>query len=281
MDVRGYDDETYGEAFADVYDDWYHDVSDIESSVATLADLACAAADDGVPRVVELGVGTGRLAVPLAAAGIRVAGIDTSAAMLARLAAKPGGDAVTGIAGDMVDRLPAAIGALGGPAHVVFVAYNTFFSLLSAERQADAFAAVAAALHPGGCFVLEAFVPEEADQRARRSAVVGVRSLSADRVVLSIDTSDPAAQRAEGQYVEFTEAGGVRLRPWAIRWSTPAQLDAMAVAAGLRLEERWSDFGRAPFDPDAERHVSLYRCDVRRPGEFAPVPTDRPIDLVG
>ena len=87
---------------------------------------------------------------------------------------------------------------------------------------------VAAALVAGGRFVVEAFVPPEPDHTgaARRSGVVGVRSLSADRVVLSIDTTDPAAQRSEGQYVEFTEAGGVRLRPWSIRWSTPAQLDA-------------------------------------------------------
>ena len=85
------------------------------------------------------------------------------------------------------------------------------------------------------------------------------RSLSADRVVLSIDTTDPAAQRSEGQYVEFTEAGGVRLRPWSIRWSTPAQLDSMAAQAGLRLEHRWADAVGRAFDAESERHVSVYR----------------------
>lgn len=257
--MRGYDDDTYGEAFADVYDDWYHDLSDLDATIAALLRLAAPADPSDPPRVVELGVGTGRIAVPLAAAGVRVAGIDTSRSMLRRLADKPGGDRVIGVEGDMVDGLAVAVEALGGPPHVVVVAYNTFFSLLTPERQLDAFRAVAGVLAPGGRFVIEAFVPAPADDRARRAGVVSVKTLAADRVVLSVDTTDPAAQRAEGQYIEFTETGGVRLRPWAIRWSTPEQLDRMAHEAGLGLDERWADFTGTPFDLDAERHVSVYR----------------------
>ena len=113
----------------------------------------------------------------------------------------------------------------------------------------------------GGRFVVEAFVPPEPEPGGspRRSGVVGVRSLSADRVVLSVDTTDPGAQRSEGQYVEFTEAGGVRLRPWSIRWSTPAHLDEMAGRAGLHLEHRWADPTGTVFDGEAERHLSVYR----------------------
>jgi hypothetical protein len=258
-DVRDYDDDTYGESFADVYDDWYHDISDIGSTIATLQRLARPQSEGDTPRAVELGVGTGRIAIPLAAVGVRVAGLDTSAAMLRRLADKPGGDAVHGVRGDMVDGLDAAVAAIGGPPHLVVVAYNTFFSLLTPERQHEAFAAVAARLADGGRFVIEAFVPAPADERARRAGVVTVKTIAADRVVLSVDATDPAQQRAEGQYIEFTEAGGVRLRPWAIRWSTPEQLDEMATGAGLELDERWSDFAGAPFDRDAERHVSVYR----------------------
>jgi hypothetical protein len=78
-------------------------------------------------------------------------------------------------------------------------------------------------------------------------------------VVLSVSTADPERQLAEGQYVDITETGGVRLRPWSIRWATPAQLDEMAAEAGLRLTDRWSGFDRAPFGPDSARHVSVYR----------------------
>ncbi|MFZ9629822.1 MAG: methyltransferase domain-containing protein [Ilumatobacteraceae bacterium] len=255
--MRGYDDESYGEAFADVYDDWYHDVSDVDTTIALLARLAhdTAGAGSPTPCVVELGVGTGRLAIPLAALGVEVTGVDTSRSMLDVLASK-GAGTVHGVHGDMVGALAGL-----GPAHLVFVAYNTLFSLLTAERQQDCFHAVAAALVAGGRFVVEAFVPPDADDAggARRTGVVGVRSLAADRVVLSIDTTDPASQRSEGQYVEFTESGGVRLRPWSIRWSTPAQLDDMATRAGLRLEHRWADPAGTPFDGEAERHVSVYR----------------------
>ncbi|MFM7252745.1 MAG: methyltransferase domain-containing protein [Ilumatobacteraceae bacterium] len=277
--VRGYDDDTYGESFADVYDDWYADVSDAEALVALVASEAQAAArhsGDDTAVAVELGVGTGRLAVPLSLAGVDVIGIDTSAAMLDHLAAKASeaGTRVRALRGDMADTLA----GLGGTrCHVVFVAYNTLFSLPTAERQQHCFDAAAATLSPGGRFIVEAFVPAESDsdtstgagpgdaQPSRPSATVGVRSVAADRVVLRIDVADPAAQRAEGQYVEITEAGGVRLRPWSIRWSTPAELDEMAARAGLRLRQRHADAAGAPFDADAERHVSVYE----RPGEPA------------
>lgn len=242
--MRGYDERSYGEGFADVYDDWYADISDVEATTTTLTMLA----DGG--RVLELGVGTGRLAIPLAAAGLEVHGVDTSPSMLDRLAAKPGAAGVTAALGDMVDGLP------DGPFSLVFVAYNTFFNLLTAQRQQGCFRAVAGRLAPGGRFAIEAFVPQPGD---RPSSSVSVRSVRADRVVLDVNTSDPAHQRAEGQYVELTEAGGVRLRPWSIRWATPAELDGMAAASGFDLEARWEDFGRAPFGIDSPRHVSVYR----------------------
>ena len=104
--------------------------------------------------------------------------------------------------------------------------------------------------------MIEAFVPDES---RRRGDAVSVRSIAADRVVLSISVDDPDHQSAEGQFVELTEAGGVRLRPWSIRYATPAQLDGYAGAAGLVLEHRWESFGGNPFDLDSPRHVSVYR----------------------
>ena len=119
------------------------------------------------------------------------------------------------------------------------------------------FAAVADRLEPGGAFVVEAFVPDVAAHAATPTDV-SVRSLAVDRVVLSVTVNTPQDQRADGQFVEFTETGGVRLRPWSIRWATPEQLDAMAAAAGLTLADRWEDMTMAPFDDDSAAHVSVY-----------------------
>jgi SAM-dependent methyltransferase len=242
--MRGYDDQSYGEGFADVYDDWYSDISDIDATTVALERLAAGG------RVLELGVGTGRLALPLATTGVEVHGVDSSAAMLARLAAKPGSDRVRYVLGDMVDDLPA------GPFTLAFVAYNTFFGLLTEERQQACFHAVADRLSDHGCFAIEAFVPE---MEGDATSSVTVRSIHAHGVVLNVNMADPAHQRAEGHYIDITEAGGVRLRPWSIRWATPVQLDGMAHLAHLHLEARWSTFDGAPFGADSTRHVSVYR----------------------
>ena len=133
--MRGYEADSYGDAFADVYDDWYAGITDVGVTVRTIAALAGSGG-----TVLELGTGTGRLAVPLADAGLAVTGIDTSTAMLDRLAARDPGERVTVVVGDMVDDLPA------GPFDLAFVAYNTIFNLLTEQRQRACFAAVAAAL---------------------------------------------------------------------------------------------------------------------------------------
>jgi len=143
--VRGYGSNSYGDGFADVYDEWYADVTDVGATVARLAELA---GPDG--NVLELGVGTGRLAVPLADAGLSVTGIDSSTAMLEQLASRDPDGRVVSIAGDMVDDLPA------GPFDAALVAYNTLFNLLADGAQQRCFAAVAGRLRPGGRFVVEA-----------------------------------------------------------------------------------------------------------------------------
>jgi SAM-dependent methyltransferase len=250
-----YGPDSYGAAFADVYDDWYGDVSDVAATVAALRELA------GAGPLLELGVGTGRLALPLAAAGVEVHGLDASEAMLARLRAKPGGDAVTLTLGDMATDLPA------GPFTLVLCAYNTFFNLGSEEAQAVCFAGVAARLRPGGRFVLEAFVPEAfvPEDPRRSGSSVEVRDLALDRVVLSVARYDASTQDAHGQFVELTEAGGVRLRPWAIHWATPTQLDEMATAAGFALERRSAGWSGEPFTAASDEHVSIYRVPQESP----------------
>jgi SAM-dependent methyltransferase len=246
-EVEGYDSSTYGDRFAEVYDDWYGDVTDAEACVELVAEFA-RGADAGSPSVLELGVGTGRLAVPLAALGVLVVGVDSSAAMLERLRNKPGGTGVEGVLGDMADP-PVGDRTFG----VALVAYNTLFNLIDVADQQRCLAATGARLAPGGSLLVEAFVPEP----GRVASATTPRSITADRVVLSVSRSDPDRQEALGQYVDITEAG-IRLRPWHIRWSTPAQLDAMASSAGLVLADRWSDWQRTPFDVDAPVHVSRY-----------------------
>jgi len=256
--VDGYTDSTYGDAFADVYDEWYAGISDVGTTVDLLVDIASALPE--LP-VLELGVGTGRLAVPLAAKGLTVVGLDSSEAMLDKLAANDPAGSVQARRGDMVEDLP------DGPFSLVFVAYNTFFNLLSEARQQACFSAVAERLAAGGAFVIEAFVPEP-----QPGSSVAVRSMTTDSVVLSVTTHDEATQTAQGQYISLNESGGVRMRPWAIRYTTVDQLDAMAVASGFRLEQRWENADRTPFTTDSPRHVSLYRT-IHRPVRPQPTPT--------
>jgi SAM-dependent methyltransferase len=250
--MKGFEPASYGDAFADVYDEWYGDVSDVESTVATLRSLG------GDGPYLELGVGTGRIALALAATGAHVTGIDSSAAMLEQLHLKTANDEdsesgrighVTTVHGDMVADLP------DGPFAVIFIAYNTFFSLGSADLQNRLFAEVAHRIAPSGVFVIEAAVPDT-DRPA--GSTVGVRSLAVDRVVLSVDVHDPDVQIVEGQFVEITEESGVRLRPWRIRYCTTDELDVMAGTAGLALRRRWENMQCAPFAADSASHVSVY-----------------------
>lgn len=255
--MRGYDDRSYGEGFADVYDDWYADVTDVRATVERVLALAGAGGS-----VLELGVGTGRLAVPLARAGLRVTGVDSSPAMLARLADHDPDGLIDAVCGDMV----ADLSAIDTGFDVALIAVNTLFNIVEPDRQQECFRAVATRLRPGGRFVVEAFVPdpESGGVASPGSAVrsdVSVRSMAADHVVLSVSQHRPDDQRAEGQFVEITESGGVRLRPWSIRWATPAQLDEMASAAGFVVETRTADMAGAPFDDDSAGHVTVYRLE--------------------
>ena len=152
--VEGYDAGTYGDRFADVYDDWYGDVTD---AAACCAHLAALVERVGGGPALELGVGSGRLALPLAALGVEVHGIDASTAMVDRLRAKPGGSAIAVTIGDM-----RALELLDPPPFaLVFVAFNTFFNLGDEESQAHCLDRVATLLGPRGRFVLEGFVPRE------------------------------------------------------------------------------------------------------------------------
>jgi SAM-dependent methyltransferase len=246
--VEGYGPASYGDGMADVYDEWYPGGEDVAAAVDALARLA------GTGPVLELGVGTGRLALPLAARGLEVVGVDASAAMVARMATKPGHERVAVVIGPMEGEDPP------GPFRLVFSALNTFFNLVSAQSQDQCMVSVARRLHPEGRFLIEAFVPDGAP--APRS--VEIRSMQVDRLVLRVTVTDAAQHTADGHFVELADGAPVRLRPWAIRYAAPDELDAMAARAGLRLEQRSADWTGTPFGPDDDHHVSVYRLDPRR-----------------
>jgi SAM-dependent methyltransferase len=259
--VEGYDASTYGDRFAEVYDDWYGDVTDVAACTARLAGLV-----DEVGRgpVLELGVGSGRLALPLAARGIDVHGIDASHAMLDRLRAKPGSASLQLTEGDM-----ASLDLVDPPAFaLVFAAFNTLFNLGTIDAQRQCLLRVADLLAPNGLFVVEAFVPAETDATATRGTVTP-RQITADEVVLTASLHDPDEQTITGQHIHLTD-GGIRLRPWHLRYATPSQLDAMAEAAGLALAWRHGDWDERPFGTESSVHVSAYRRgnvrSVRPPG---------------
>ncbi len=255
--MEGYTSLSYGDGFADVYDRWYGALSDPAAIVALLNDLVGPGAS-----ILELGVGTGRLAVPLATAGFAVTGIDSSPAMLERCRALDSASKLQLIEGDMVDDLPMARFDL------VLAAYNTVFNLLDASRQQACFTAVADRLNPGGRLVLEAFVPGETAPEAAtetQESTVSVREITATSVTLSVSRHNAANRTAEGQFIELSETGGVRLRPWMIHYCSPDELDAMAATAGLELEQRYAGFDLADFGPESTRHVSIYRQTGSRP----------------
>jgi len=241
--VSTFDDpEFFGDRWADIYDRGHE--LDPAPAVRFLAELA----RDG--RVLELAIGTGRVALPLAAQGVAVEGIEASRAMLDQLRRKPGGESIPVAVGDMADV------AVEGPFRLVYLVYNTLYNLPSADRQAECFRNVAAALEPGGAFVLECFVPDVS--RFDRGQRVEARAVTEDSATLAVWRHDAVAQRLIKQEIIFG-ASGYRMLPVALRYCWPSELDMMAARAGLRLEERYAGWDRAEFGSESSSHVSVYR----------------------
>jgi ubiquinone/menaquinone biosynthesis C-methylase UbiE len=243
-------DETYGRAFADVYDDWYAQVTNVDETVDTLVRLA------GGGNLLELGVGTGRIAMPLAArlgGSARLVGIDESDEMLdvwrAKLSSSPGVSARSAVVkGDMSALLP------HGPFAVVFCTFNTFFNLPDHESQRACLRNAAAVLAPGGAIALEfAVFPD--DEHAIAGEFIEERRRPDGTLVVSTSVIDPAEHTVTGR---FTDVAG-RERPWRIRYVTPRMLAEMAHDAGLVVADRWEDFGRRPFLATSARQVCVLR----------------------
>jgi SAM-dependent methyltransferase len=261
--MHDYHASTYGDRIADVYDSWYQQRLDPSAAVEFLAELA------GDGRALELGVGTGRVALPLAGRGVKVEGIDASEAMVAKLRAKPGGADIPVTFGDFADV------AVDGTYRLVYVPFTTLFALPSQAEQIRCLRNVAAHLDEEGAFVMDAFVPDVT--RYRDHQAVTAQWVAPDALLLDVSRHDPVNQTVESSHVLLSD-DGVRLYPVCIRYAWPAELDAMALAAGLGLASRFGGYDRRPFDATSTRHVSVYRkfAPPSSPGPPQEHPSARP-----
>jgi SAM-dependent methyltransferase len=239
------DASTYGERIADRYDEEGSSLSSVGQEIELLAQLAAPG-----NRVLELGVGTGLWALPLAERGLAVTGIDISPKMLARLAAKPGGGKVRAVLGDM--------GAVGvdGDFDLIFAVSSTFFGLLTQEAQIECLSRAAARLASGGKLLIEAFVPDLSIFSTGKTW----RTLRVDddRVVAEASTHDRIAQRIDTNRLYLAQDRPTDIVPIRIRYAHVAELDLMARVAGLALHARWAGWGKQTFGPGAGQHVSIY-----------------------
>ena len=198
----------------------------------------------------ELAIGTGRIALPLAARGVRVDGVDFSEPMVERLRAKPGGADLAVTIGDFAD-VP-----VDGTYRLVFLVYNTLYNLLTQDEQVRCFVNVAEHLTDDGAFVVEAMVPSYF-YKLRDDQYVDAEHVGVDRVTLDVGRYDPVTQILDESHVTLS-AAGIRVAPIVTRYVWPSELDLMARIAGLRLRERWGGWLGEPFTGDSRRHVSVY-----------------------
>jgi len=233
---------SFGEDVAETYRDVQR--GDEVAAVAFLEQLA------GRGPALELAIGAGRIALPLAARGIRADGVDITPAMVAQLRAKPGGDAISVTIGDFAD-VPAP-----GTYRLIYVVWNTLFNLLTQDDQVRCFENVAAHLTDDGSFVVEALVPAFL-YRLRNDQYVDAEAIEIDEVRLDVLRHDAATQMLEESHVSLSRAG-VHLNPVVQRYAWPSELDLMARIAGLRLKGRWGGWGREPFNSSSNAHVSVY-----------------------
>jgi SAM-dependent methyltransferase len=237
----GYFDEgvaaTYDESSAEMFDP-----AVVEPTVDFLAGLA------GSGRALELGIGTGRIALPLAARGVDVSGIELSKAMVARLHAKPGGEGIPVTIGDF------ATAIADGTFRLAYLVFNTIMNLTTQAAQVACFRNVAAHLEPGGCFVIEVGVPS----LRRLPPGETIRAFHVSETRWGIDEFDVANQGLISHHFRIVHGKRVDHMSIHFRYVWPAELDLMAELAGMRLRERWGGWNREPFTSDSTKHVSVW-----------------------
>jgi SAM-dependent methyltransferase len=234
----------FGERVAERYDESSADMFEpavVDPAVDFLAELA------GSGAALELGIGTGRLALPLAQRGIRVHGIDLSEAMVARLRTKPGAEDIEVTIGDF------ATTRVEGTFSLAYLVFNTIMNLTTQDEQVACFENVAAHLEPGGCFVIEVGVP--ALQRLPPGETVRAFDISATH--LGFDEYDVVSQGLISHHYSVVD-GKLELHSVPFRYVWPSELDLMARLAGMGLRERWSGWKREPFTSESRKHVSVW-----------------------
>jgi len=239
-----YDETTYGERIAEIYDRFYGKREDPEMVAAFLAPLA------GNRRALELGIGTGRIAIPLAARGVRVSGIDASPAMVAKMREKPGGADIPVTIGNFADvKVP------GGGFGLIYIPFSTLFTLTTQEEQIRCMSRAARRLLPGGALAIEAFNPDHSllAQRQRASTI----DIGTEHALLDLATNDIVNQTVRVQHILFTPSG-IKMYPVQLRFAYPSEIDLMARLAGMRLRERFGGWDRSPFTASSPVHVSIY-----------------------
>ncbi|MHC4956468.1 MAG: class I SAM-dependent DNA methyltransferase [Planctomycetota bacterium] len=243
--MKGFGPESFGERYADEYDAQLKNSMDEQTrdSVEVLAELAAGG------RVLELAIGTGRVALPLAARGLSVHGIEASEKMVAKMREKPGGAAIPVTIGDMSEA------SADGEFDLVFLVFNTIFNLTTQEAQVRCFQNVARHLSRKGVFVVETILPQ-LSEFVDGQCVRG-NWIATDSARFEIQIHDPVKQTIDYQRIVITE-NGAQLNPLAMRYAWPSEFDLMARLAGLELRERWGWWDRSPFTAESKSHVSVY-----------------------
>ena len=242
----------FGESIAERYDAADSDRFEQAAIDRTVSFLAALAGDGDA---LELGIGTGRIALPLRGRGVRVNGIDLSPEMVARLRAKPGAADIRVAIGDFATtRVP-------GQYRVAYLVFNTIENLTTQDEQVACFGNAAAHLEPGGCFVIEVEVP--ALQRLPPGETIRAFTVRPDH--LGFDEFDVAAQGLVSHHYRVTD-GRLDVDSVPFRYVWPSELDLMARLAGMTLRERWGDWDRAPFTSDSTAHVSVWEKPAQLPG---------------
>jgi SAM-dependent methyltransferase len=237
-------EDHFGERVAARYDESEADMFD-PAAVDPIVDFIEQLADGG--PALELGIGTGRIALPLARRGVRVHGIDLSEAMVARLRTKPGAEGIDVTIGDF------ATTSVEGSFSVAYLVFNTINNLTTQDEQVACFRNVAAHLEPGGCFVIEVGVPKLRRLPPGDSFV----AFDVSPTHLGFDEYDVARQGLISHHYSLV-ADEWEAVSMPFRYVWPAELDLMARLAAMRLRERWSDWNRAPFTSESSRHVSVW-----------------------
>lgn len=232
---------SFGQMNAAEYDA-KHDPGTTDEAVALIAGLAKG-------RVLELAVGTGRIALPLAARGLDVTGLEISPEMVAELRKKPGGEDLTVVMGDMADV------AVEGQFDLVILVFNTLFNLTTQAAQVRCFQNVAKRLKPGGRFLVETFLPDTT--RFRDHQDVRLKSMEMGQLVVDAIQHDPVQQIVSHQRLHVTDSNQ-SLVPLVMRYAYPPELDLMAELAGLRLVHRWGGWKGEAFDANSKMHVSVW-----------------------